>query len=504
MSGIRKKLFFQIGGLVILLVSIMIISNTLFLEQFYIIKQKNILLGIYDNINEMNFENYEDNIDKLINIEAKTRVDLLIKTSKDELLYTSNNYIDHFIPFGQDQIKNEITNDKIDKNKSNETIVKPPNPPLNVEVLETISESKLFLIAKDSKFNVNNLVFSGILDNKNKIEIRLPIASIKSNISLINDFLIIIGAIIFFISLIVAFMISVNFTMPIREMNDATKKLKNLDFTAKCKIYSNDEIGQLGESINELSLELSDSINTLSSKNEELNHEIYEKNILAKKRRDLLNNVSHELKTPLALIQGYAEGLKVNIALSPEKSAFYTDVILNESKKMNLLVETMLNTSQIDSGDLKLELTSFEINDAIDGVINNLFEIIKNNNVDLKFNRLKLTNVIADKLLIERVITNYLTNAIYHSNSPKKVEISLLDKISKVRINIFNRADFISEEEFDFIWDGFYKVDKARTRENSGHGLGLSIVSTIMNAHNYDYGAYQTNDGVVFWFELGV
>lgn len=498
MNGIRKKLFFQIGGLVILLVSIMIIANTLFLESYYINKQKKILLDDYGQINALGADNYDDHIQALLFIEATTRVDILITSGDKELLYTSNKYITHPMPSSEEQLSKGPPIDINDIDKDN----KPSEPPFKIEILEQIDASSTFLIAKDSKFNINNLVLSGVLDNQDNIEIRIPVASIKANIKLINDFLIIIGTLIFIISLVVAYMISVNFTKPIREMNIATKKLRNLDFSAKCKVYSNDEMGQLAESINELSIELSDSISSINAKNKELNHEIYEKNILDKKRKDLLNNVSHELKTPLALIQGYAEGLKVNITKSPEKSEFYTDVILGESKKMNELVETMLSTSQIDSGDLKLDTSSFNIISAIDAVISQLKELVIENNVSLKFDSSEAMNVNADKLLIERVITNYLTNAIYHLSSPKIIKISTENLGDHIRVSCFNSADLISDEDLSFIWDGFYKVDKARTREKSGHGLGLSIVSSIMNAHNMPFGAEQVEGGIVFWFEV--
>lgn len=499
MNGIKKKLFLHIGGLVILLVSIMIIANTMFLESYYINKQKNILKNEYSTINALNTSNYEEHIQALLLIEASTRVDILITDADEKLLYTSNKYITRPMPSNEAEISNgplsEMKNEKRDGSK-------PSEPPFKIEFLESIDGKNVFLIAKDSKFNINNLVFSGVLDNNNSIEIRMPIASIKANVKLINDFLIIIGIVIFLISLIIAYMISVNFTRPIREMNIATKKLKDLDFSAKCKVYSNDEMGQLAESINELSLELSDSISSLHEKNDELNHEIYEKNILAKKRKDLLNNVSHELKTPLALIQGYAEGLKVNITKSAEKAEFYTDIILSESMKMNELVETMLSSSHIDSGDLKLNNSGFDIVNSVSNVTSQLKELMNNNDVILKFDNREVINVSADKLLIERVITNYITNAIYHSTSPKTVDISFEYYDNIIRLNCFNSAEIISDEDLLFIWDGFYKVDKARTREKSGHGLGLSIVSSIMKAHGMDYGAKQVEGGILFWFEI--
>ncbi|MGB3368403.1 MAG: histidine kinase dimerization/phospho-acceptor domain-containing protein [Acidaminobacteraceae bacterium] len=498
MNGIRQKLFFQIGGLVILLVSIMIIANSLFLETYYINKQKKILLDDYAQINSLSYENYDNHIQELLLIEATTRVDILITSEDNELLYTSNKYITRPMPSNEEEFSKGPPTDINDKSNDN----KPLDPPFKIEILEQIDSSNAFLIAKDSKFNINNLVLSGVLDNQDSIEIRIPIASIKANIKLINDFLIIIGFIIFIISLIVAYMISVNFTNPIREMNIATKKLKNLDFSAKCKVYSNDEMGELAENINELSLELSNSISSLNTKNRELNHEIHEKNILDKKRKDLLNNVSHELKTPLTLIQGYAEGLKVNITKSAEKSEFYTDVILGEAKKMNELVETMLSTNHIDSGDLKLDTSRFDIISVIDEVASGFKELIIENNVSLEFDSSKIINVSADKLLIEHVIKNYLTNAIFHSSSPKILKLSTENLGDNIRVNCFNSADLISDEDLSFIWDGFYKVDKARTREKSGHGLGLSIVSSIMSAHNMPFGAMQVEGGIVFWFEV--
>lgn len=485
-NSIRKKLFFQIGLLVILLISLLILANSIFLEPFYTSIKKNRLLEIYDTINAMDTADYEAEMGGLNDIEAKTRFEIIIGTDKDHIIYTTNPRIDkiHFIT---DKPGKYL----LDKNR----------PKLELLTSEAINELANFHRVIDVSNGMHSFLLEGELDNGYIIALFFPIASVQANIDIVNQFLIIIGIIVLIIAILVAYLISKSFTEPILSMNEVTKKMIQLDFKETCEVMSNDEIGQLSESINELSHELSTSIDNLHDKNKELEKKVLEKKVLAEKRKELLSNVSHELKTPLSLIQGYAEGLNVMIKEKPENIPAYSEIILDEAIKMNDLIERMLNVDQIENGHLIINKETFDIHEMITTQLHSLENLIHSQHIDVKHQG-KSYHVQGDYLLIERVIINLLTNAIYHSRLPKTIMIDYGQATDKIRVSISNSSSPLSQRELDNIWDSFYKIDEARTRDKGGHGLGLSIVKAILDSHEYNYGVHQSKGHITFWFEL--
>ena len=210
-----------------------------------------------------------------------------------------------------------------------------------------------------------------------------------------------------------------------------------------------------------------------------------------------MSNVSHELKTPIALIQGYAEGLKEGVAADKESFDFYCDVIMDESNKMNRMVKNLLSLDHIESGQNNINIERFNLTELIN-------EICKANELRLDQKNIvcvsKCQNDIYvwyDKLQIEEVFTNFYTNAINHSTG--KIKISLKKTDGKAKLEVYNSGNKIPENDLTRIWEKFYKVDKARTREYGGNGLGLSIVKAILDNYDVEYGVDNVDDGVVFW-----
>lgn len=219
-------------------------------------------------------------------------------------------------------------------------------------------------------------------------------------------------------------------------------------------------------------------------------------------RKEFLGNVSHELKTPIALIQGYAEGLKEGVNDDPESREFYCDVIMDEAGKMNRMVKNLLTLNQMEFGEDEVQFGRFDVTMLIRGVLQSLEILISQKGAKIIFREEEPVVVWADEYKVEQVVRNYVSNALNHVDGEKIIEIKVVKKEDEARISVFNTGKPIPAEDVERIWDKFYKVDKARTREYGGNGIGLSIVKAIMDSFHKEYGVNNYDNGVEFWFDL--
>ena len=251
-----------------------------------------------------------------------------------------------------------------------------------------------------------------------------------------------------------------------------------------------------------MSDQLEKTISELKTANNQLQQDIEQKEKLENMRNEFLGNVSHELKTPIALIQGYAEGLKEGINDDPESTEFYCDVIIDEAGKMNRMVKNLLTLNQLEFGTDEVEFERFDIVKLVKGVIASCDILIQQVNANVDFIADETAYVWADEFKTEQVVRNYLTNAIHHVGNEKRIEVKIVSMDGKVCVSVFNSGKPIPEEDVPKLWDKFYKVDKAHTREYGGNGIGLSIVKAIMESFHQRYGVKNYDNGVEFWFEL--
>ena len=291
-------------------------------------------------------------------------------------------------------------------------------------------------------------------------------------------------------------------TRPIEKMSRAAEKMCSLDFEARCPEDRDDEIGELGRSLNVLSEKLEKTIGDLKQANNELEHDIRKKEEIENMRSDFISNVSHELKTPIALIQGYAEGLQDNVNDDPENRNYYCDVIIDEAAKMNNIVRKLLSLNQLEYGEQSLEYDRFDIYDLLRGVLRDTEILQKQQDVTVHLYGEGPCYVWADEYRIEEVVTNYVSNAFHHVSKSREIAVSVKKTDATVRVSVYNTGEPIPEEDLDKVWIKFFKVDKARTREYGGSGIGLSVVKAVMDAHNRKCGVINHEGGVEFWFEL--
>lgn len=326
--------------------------------------------------------------------------------------------------------------------------------------------------------------------------------SVIEVVNVVNKFYLNVGLILTLIGILATGFIASKVTKPIRELALLSQKMSNLEFDVKYTGKSKDEIGVLGESMNEMSHALEKTISELKTANNELKRDIEKKTEIDELRKEFISNVSHELKTPIAIIQGYAEGLKESVNDDPESMEFYCDVIVDESAKMNKMVKKLLTLNQIEFGNVVEEYERFNIVEIIDNILNQTQLLLKEKEAIVDFDNTQQIYVWSDEFQVEEVLTNYISNAINHLDNEKIIKISVIKQKKTVRICVENTGENIPEESLARIWEKFYKVDKARTREYGGSGIGLSIVKAIMKSLHMECGVENTERGVMFWFEL--
>ena len=363
---------------------------------------------------------------------------------------------------------------------------------------------------RDEKSGIHYIVLFATLENNYNLYIRIPISAIEESVRISNNLLILIGGIVILVSGILASFISKKFTKPILELNNIANKMSKLDFSQKYRINdTEDEINELGKSINTMSDKLERTIKQLRGTNIELEKDIEEKSKIDEMRKQFISDVSHELKTPIALIQGYAEGLVENVNNDEESRKFYAEVILDETNKMDKLVKQLLELMKLEYGRREFSNKEFDMKELINEVIRKCKVILDENNIKTQINAEGNLLVFADDFYIEQVLTNYITNAIKNAkevNGEKKIEIYTKTNIetSKLKVCVFNTGDNIKQEDLDRIWGRFYKVDSSRNRNDGGSGIGLSLVKAIMSNYGNCYGVENKENGVEFYFEVNL
>ncbi len=358
----------------------------------------------------------------------------------------------------------------------------------------------------DDRLQTEYYVLWGILPDGNLIMMRTPLESIRESVVISNRFLAYVGLAAIVLSTVTIIFVTKRVTMPVLELTEISRRMIGLDFDAKYQGNGKgkNEIDQLGEHMNQLSETLERTISELKSANNELKLDNERKTEIDEMRKEFLSNVSHELKTPLALIQGYAEGLQECINDDAESRSFYCDVIIDEADKMNQMVKKLLTLNQLEFGNDMVMIERFDITELIRGVLDASAILLEQNGITADFAETEPMYVWADEFKIEEVITNYLSNAIHHADFEKKISVFYTKKEDCLRISVFNTGTPIQEEDLPNLWIKFYKVDKARTREYGGSGIGLSIVKAIMDSLHRECGVVNHENGVEFWLELDI
>lgn len=485
--SITSRLALTILSLVAGTILLCWILNVTLLEGYYVKYKQSALVNGFDQIDrasidgELKTEKFDVPFEKIC---ANGNMTILILSPGGDVIRSTTN--------GTDALRMQFWEMMLESVENNE--------PLNVNVIE--SNDRYTLGEKsDTRLDADYLVLWGVLSDGNVMLARTPLQSIRESVDVSNHLLSYVGVLALIGSAVITCFVTRRITTPLLQLTDISKRMAALDFNVRYEGQGDSEIEQLGEYMNQLSGTLEQTISQLKSANNELQKDIEKKEEIDEMRKDFLSNVSHELKTPLALIQGYAEGLKECVQDDEESRDFYCEVIMDEADKMNQMVKKLLTLNQLEFGNDVVVMEHFDVTELIRGVVNSASILLEQNGITVTFEEPPVF-VWADEFKIEEVITNFLSNAIHYAENEKRIVIRYIMQAERVRIGVFNSGMPIPEEDIEYIWIKFYKVDKARTREYGGNGIGLSIVKAIMDSLHQQCGVTNYDNGVEFWFEL--
>lgn len=480
--SIKWQMISLFVGLTVAMMAMVFVINVGFLEKYYINNKEKEFINIYEEMRSLSDGDLLEDVDTLEELDRlaeKKNVSLLVVDADWGKYHTT----EHDPSFLWRRLQGWVFGK------------------MEGTVMEETVDYQIVRFRVDVG-QVEYLSMFGTLDTGNTFMLQCPLESIRESVKLFNRFVGIMGITIIAVSIVLAWFFSKRITKPLMELTTLSTKMTELDFDAKYTSGGENEISVLGHNFNQMSEKLESTISDLKKANYELQKDIEQKEKIESMRSEFLANVSHELKTPIALIQGYAEGLKEGINDDPESREFYCDVIMDEAGKMNRMVRNLLTLNQLEFGEDNVQFERFDVTDLIRGVIASSEIMIRQKEAKVVFCQETPVYVWADEFKAEQVIRNYFNNALNHLGGERVIEIKIEVQSENARISVFNTGTPIPEEDVAHIWEKFYKVDKARTREYGGNGIGLSIVKAIMESFHKEYGVENYNNGVKFWFEL--
>lgn len=457
-----KSISFKLWGLMLSLVFTALILiwffQIVFLESFYFNMHEKKLLNEGNYIVSMILENQTEN---------------KIMTKIEELLLKYNARIDIYTPAGIVIYSNENAPKIMETDRT-------------AILIELGKGNTVVNNYKDTRFGSNILIIGLPAIQNNKLKAALimsvPLASVKETVATLKEQLLIISIILIGLSAILSYWFSRFFTKPILEINKAAKTMAEGNLSIKVAVNTKDELGMLSSTINHLSSQL--------QKIEQL-------------RKELIANVSHEFRTPLSLIKGYAETIRDVKGLSAEKKDKQLNIIIEESDKLNSMINDILDLSQIQSNYYMLEMSDFKIGETIEAVETRLQYLIEEKGLYVKANFDPEILIYGDERRIEQVLFNLLNNAINHSKEGDVINLSVVEHDSVAVVEVVDQGDGIASQDISYIWDRFYKVHNGQSNKQKGSGLGLAIVKSILEAHKSNFGVEsEIGKGSKFWFEV--
>lgn len=497
--SLRFKLLTWFITLILAFVVFILLFTAYFLKPYYIKSQKDLFVTLSQHLNNSSMESSDILTQEINRSERKDGYSIGLYNTDNTMIYSTFNDSMSIVgrppgsPGGPPGFYSSVPPPKVDLQIDPVILVK----------LNSAENGYLFLRENDPFLKTTLIHMFSKMPDGTLLQISRPLESIDQSISIALRFIILAGILSLILGSIISLFLSERFTRPIKEMKSIAVSMSRLNFNRKYLVTTKDEIGELGSSINSLSDQLSRSITDLKEMNQSLVVDIEQKERINEMRKEFISSISHELRTPISLIKGYAEGLLDNIMEDKEGRTEYCEVIIDESVKMEKHVNDLLELSHLESGNSQADLSVFNITELISKTLKKFERRFDEEDVTYSFHETRSFSVSADKYRAEQILINYLNNALNHIDGEKHIHVLMaVTDNNKIRVKVCNTGRHIPDESLDKIWDTYYKVDKARTRKYGGYGLGLSIVKAIQQQHGNDYGVENAKDSVAFWFDL--
>lgn len=458
--SIKTKLFLLFAGVLAAFLLAGCLCSTLFLQRYYIAESKTLFAETAAQVEAALLENKAQLQSMIEAIDRMESISIAVASSDQTVLYTS---------YPQ-------------KDKSGAKLPK--------EIAELITQGGKTVYGKVSagENSAARIAYAKLAGSGEWIVLTKQLKGVTESAAIANRFFALCATAALFLGGLVIYLFSGKIVKPVLEMNRVAGSIAELDFQIIPDIRSADELGELAGSINIISEKLKSSVNSLK------------KDVAYQKQ--LTRDTSHELKTPIGVIKGYAEGLLYGVADDPDSIKEYCSTIAAECDRMDGLVKDMLELSALEAGGAAPQKTEFRAKLLLDDLLDSFHPLLEDKGVRCICECHEHLTVCADYAMMKRALGNYLTNAVRYGDENRYLRLSAEKDGSRIRFSVFNTGYGISEPEITKIWDAFYKVDKARTREDGGHGLGLSIVKSIAALHGGTVGAENQKGGVEFFITV--
>lgn len=469
---IRNKMLVTICSVILFSLAGQILFNQFLSKSFFMRQQKSIIAKAFKQIKA----GYDGDLDDVSAIAEELMGTYSIKTvifQNDEMVYSSM-----YFPTRREP--------RFDASKILRDTEFTENP-----TIKLTTDKNVFDDAK-------RLRLAGKFDYEGeevKVLLSLRVAAIDKSISIFTESNIYISMAMLLVSVLIAFIVSKTISAPITEIEAVSKKIAKGDFSDSAdENVSTVELASLARSVNQMSRQLEQDMRELAAANEQLQKDIEHKKQIEGNRREFIANISHEMKTPLALLQIYAENLKNN--LEGIDRNYYFDTILEETEKLNKMISDMLEVSSIDCGFVRLNFEEVDLAGLCRDIVREYRPLLESYQTSVDLTEKAIVS--GDVKYLEQVIKNILNNAVQHTKNGNDIRVALRRMDGKVSLEVFNQGEHIPESDLEYVWDAFYRTDKARTRDGKNNvGLGLYIVKTVIGKHDGACSIRNTENGVI-------
>lgn len=464
-TSIKRKMWFAFAGFMAALIVVGIVFTLFFLKPFYISRSKVSMQKMSRELVE-EYQEYPEGFGEYIDAMDKSwNTSITVINPKFRILYTS--------------LHREGSKEKIAK-KTRIAIRQ------NRELLDK-SDYCFYSDYWDNREKQSRLMYIEKMPDENYMVLRQSVKGINTSIQFFIQFYLIAGFFLFCFGSVLISVLANQLSHPIVEMSRVAEEISQLNFNVRVVVKSKDEMGKLADAMNQISEQMDKNI-------KELMRDI-------ERRKMLVRDLSHELKTPIGVLKGYAEGLKYMVTKNPQKMERYCDVIVAECDRMNDLVRQMLNYSKLEILD-DSQVERIFMKDLAHYVRERYSLAMQEKQIQYYEETEPLLTLNSMEILIRQVVDNLISNALRYTPKQGEIRLSMFEKGDMAAIRVYNSGSSIPEEHMQDIFEVFYQLDDARSREKEGYGIGLAIVKQIARQHGGWTEVENTQDGVAFYVYL--